>query len=137
MAALENSATSVSTLVGMSVVDASGKSYGRVHEFAVDVARDAAHVGALILRRREGGKLQEFSLPVESLEQPAPGATKLQAKAAPTPAGEIGDFLLLGEARLRLEIAQDRTTRAQDIHGMSRRRNLLEDRAQGCRHSAQ
>ena len=41
MAALENSATSVSTLVGMSVVDASGKSYGRVHEFAVDVARDA------------------------------------------------------------------------------------------------
>jgi len=95
MAALENSATSVSTLVGMSVVDASGKSYGRVHEFAVDVARDAAHVGALILRRREGGKLEEFSLPVESLEQPAPGATKLQAKAAPTPAGEIGDFLLL------------------------------------------
>ena len=47
------------------------------------------------MRRREGGKLQEFSLPVESLEQPAPGATKLQAKFAPTPAGEIGDFLLL------------------------------------------
>ena len=54
--------TSVSTLVGMSVVDESGKSCGRVHEFAVDVARDAAHVGALILRRREGGKLREFSL---------------------------------------------------------------------------
>jgi CBS domain-containing protein/sporulation protein YlmC with PRC-barrel domain len=95
MAAVENSATSVSGLVGMSVVGASGKSYGRVHEFAVDVARDATHVGALILRRREGGKLQEFSMPVENLEQPAKGATKLLANAAPTLAGEIGDFLLL------------------------------------------
>jgi magnesium transporter len=95
MAALENSSTSVSTLVGMSVVDASGKSCGRVHEFAVDVARDATHVGALILRRREAGKIQEFSLPIESLEQPAVGAKKLLAKAVPTPAGEIGDFLLL------------------------------------------
>ncbi|HEY5328326.1 MAG TPA: CBS domain-containing protein [Acidobacteriaceae bacterium] len=87
--------TSVSTLVGMAVVDESGKSCGRVHEFAVDVARDAAHVWALILRRRAGGKLKESSLPVSSLEQPAPGATKLIAKAAPMPAGEIGDFLLL------------------------------------------
>jgi sporulation protein YlmC with PRC-barrel domain/CBS domain-containing protein len=87
--------TSVSTLVGMSVVDGSGKSCGRVHEFAVDVARDGAHVAALILRRREGGKLREFSLPVASLEQPAPGATRLTAKARPMPAGEIGDFLLL------------------------------------------
>src|SRR5665213_3731908 len=87
--------TSVSTLVGMAVVDESGKSCGRVHEFAVDVARDAAHVGALILRRREGGKLREFSLPVASLELPAAGATKLVAQAAPMPAGEIGDFLLL------------------------------------------
>src|ERR1700742_1049842 len=87
--------TSVSTLVGMTVVDESGKSCGRVHEFAVDVARDAAHVGALILRRREGGKLREFSLPVAILEQPAAGATKLTAKLPPVPAGEIGDFLLL------------------------------------------
>ncbi len=87
--------TSVSTLVGMSVVDGSGKSVGRVHEFAVDVARDGAHVRALILRRREGAKLQEFSLPIASLEPPVAGATKLIAKAAPMPAGEIGDFLLL------------------------------------------
>ncbi len=43
-------ATSVSSLVGTPVLDASGKSCGRVHEFAVDVARDANHVGALILR---------------------------------------------------------------------------------------
>jgi len=87
--------TSVSTLVGMSVVDGSGKSVGRVHEFAVDVARDGAHVRALILRRREGAKLREFSLPIASLEQPVAGATKLVAKTAPMPAGEIGDFLLL------------------------------------------
>ncbi len=65
MAAQESSATSVSILVGMSVMDTSGKSCGRVHEFAVDVPRDAAHVGALILRRRsrvgDANKVQTFA----------------------------------------------------------------------------
>ncbi|MEO7029917.1 MAG: CBS domain-containing protein [Acidobacteriaceae bacterium] len=109
MAALESSPTSVSSLVGMSVLDASGKSCGRVHEFAVDVARDAAHVGALILRRREDGKLREFLLPVEGLEQPSPGTSTLRATAAPTPAGEIGDFLLLERDLLDQQII--------DVHG--------------------
>ncbi len=117
MAALENSppglaasvSTSVSSLVGMSVLDASGKSCGRVHEFAVDVARDATHVGALILRRREDGKLREFLLPVESLEQPSPGESTLRATVAPTPAGEIGDFLLLERDLLDQQII--------DVHG--------------------
>ena len=98
-------ATSVSGLVGMPVLDASGKSCGRVHEFAVDVARDANHVGALILRRRVDGKLREFSMPGEGLEKPKPGANKLRAKGAPTPAGEIGDFLLL-ERDLELVLDQ-------------------------------
>jgi CBS domain-containing protein len=88
-------ATSVSALVGVPVVDAAGKRYGRVHEFAVDVPHDGSHVRALILRRRQNGKMQELSLPIENLESPTPGAKKLRAKAAPTPAGEIGDFLLL------------------------------------------
>ncbi len=87
--------TSVSALVGLAVLDDSGKSLGRVHEFAVDVEKDAAHVGALILRRREGGHMREFSLPVASLEQPGVSASKLRATAAPVPAGEIADFLLL------------------------------------------
>lgn len=109
MAALESSPTSVSSLVGMSVLDASGQSCGRVHEFAVDVVRDAAHVGALILRLRVGGKLREFSLPVKSLEQPGPGDSTLRATAAPTPAGEIGDFLLLERDLLDQQII--------DVHG--------------------
>jgi CBS domain-containing protein/sporulation protein YlmC with PRC-barrel domain len=88
-------ATSVSALVGMPVVDAAGKSCGRVHEFAVDVPRDGSHVRALILRRRQNGKRHELSLLIENIESPAPYAKKLRAKAAPTPAGEIGDFLLL------------------------------------------
>ena len=95
MVAPESSATSVSTLVGLSVLDASGKSCGRVHEFAVDVARDGAHVAALILRRRQDGKMQDFSLPVESIEKPKRGDRRLTAKSEPTLAGEIGDFLLL------------------------------------------
>jgi magnesium transporter len=121
MAVLESSPTSVSSLVGMSVVDAAGKTYGRVHEFAVDVERDAAHVGALILRRREDGKMQEFSLPVESLEQPAVGASKLRATAVPTPAGEIGDFLLLERDLLDQQIIDvdgHKVVRVNDVNLM-------------------
>jgi magnesium transporter len=121
MAVLENSPTSVSSLVGLSVVDDAGKTYGRVHEFAVDVERDAAHVGALILRRRVGGKLEEFSLPVENLMQPAPGASKLRATAAPTPAGEIGDFLLLERDLLDQQIIDvdgHKVVRVNDVNLM-------------------
>jgi magnesium transporter len=114
-------ATSVSGLVGMPVLDATGKSCGRVHEFAVDVQRDGSHVGALILRRRVDGKLKEFSLPVGSLEIPKTGANRLRAKDAPTPAGEIGDFLLLERDLLDQQIIDvdgHKVVRVNDVNLM-------------------
>jgi magnesium transporter len=121
MAAYQSLATSVSTLVGTSVVDAAGKSYGRVHEFAVDVPQDGTHVGALILRRREDGKQQEYLLPVPGLELPKAGAAKLIAKVAPTPAGEIGDFLLLERDLLDQQIIDvdgHKVVRVNDVNLM-------------------
>lgn len=87
--------TSVSALVGLSVLDGSGRSVGRVHEFAVDVMKDAAHVNALILRRREGREILEFSLPVDKIERPSSFAKRLRTKSVPVEAGNISDFLLL------------------------------------------
>lgn len=87
--------TSVSALVGLPVLDSAGRSVGRVHEFAVDVSRDGAHVASLILRRRENGRIEEFALPVDQLEPPAAAAKKLRTRIAPTPAGDISMFLLL------------------------------------------
>ncbi len=49
MSDLKPVTTSMSSLVGMAVVDDSGHSYGRVHEFAVDVSQDAARVQAFVL----------------------------------------------------------------------------------------
>jgi magnesium transporter len=87
--------TSVSMLVGMPVLDGAGKTCGRVHEFAVDVPTDAAHVAAFILRRRRDGKTEELWLAVGDVELPAAGDTSLRTRTEPRPAGDIGELLLL------------------------------------------
>jgi CBS domain-containing protein/sporulation protein YlmC with PRC-barrel domain len=87
--------TSVSALVGMRVVDAAGALLGRVHEFAVDPARDEAHVAALVLKSRRGGKAQSLLLPVEEIVYPRAGETVLRAKAAPQQTKKVSDHLLL------------------------------------------
>jgi CBS domain-containing protein len=87
--------TSVSALVGVRVVDAAGKPLGRVQEFAVDPARDEAHVAALVLKSRENGKAQSWLLLVEDIVFPRPGETTLQAKAAPQRTRKVSDHLLL------------------------------------------
>ncbi len=88
-------ATSVSTLVGMPVVDASGQPCGTVYEFAVDVAKDAAHVAALVVRKRVNGKRTEWLLPVTAMGEPAAGAARLQACERLVAAGDLRDYLLL------------------------------------------
>ena len=87
--------TSVSALVGMRVVDAGGAVCGRVYEFAVDVARDAAHVAALVVRKREDGRHTEWLLPMPALDGPVNGAAKLRACERLIEAGDLGRFLLL------------------------------------------
>lgn len=87
--------TSVSGLVGLRVVDSAGAPCGRVYEFAVDVAKDAAHVAALVVRKREGGKRTEWLLPMDALQGPVNGAAKLRACERLVEAGDLGRFLLL------------------------------------------
>jgi magnesium transporter len=87
--------TSVSSLVGMAVVDDAGETYGRVHEFAVDVTQDAAHVQAFVLRKRTGGKRQSSFLTVTQVVVPGPGDKVLRAASKPTKTPKMDDYLLL------------------------------------------
>jgi magnesium transporter len=87
--------TSVSALVGRSVVDSEGKACGRVHEFAVDLSRDQTHVAALVLRLHKGRKVRETLLPVEQVIWPEAKDTPLRAKEMPGSYKEHNKFLLL------------------------------------------
>ena len=84
-------ATSASALLGTPVLDASGHSFGRVQELAVDVAQDATHVSALILRGR-GGRVV---VPVEGLNLPRRSGGALRTSAVPEPVNGMEDALLL------------------------------------------
>ena len=70
MLEVQTISTSASALLGRSVVDAAGKSLGRVKEFAVDVPRDEAHIAALVLERRREGKKERVLLPVQQIVLP-------------------------------------------------------------------
>jgi magnesium transporter len=87
--------TSVSALLGRSVVDAHGKEFGRVQEFAVDVARDQTHVAALVLKTRKDGKTVKLLLPVVEIVFPGTGQTELRAKHAPKSFTHSNEYLLL------------------------------------------
>lgn len=87
--------TSVSTLVGMPVVDAAGKECGRVHEFAVQVDRDGARVEGLILERRRDGKREKLLVPVGDVEVPKPSDRVLRTRAEPTIRPSMKNYLLL------------------------------------------
>ncbi|MBW4037774.1 MAG: magnesium transporter [Acidobacteria bacterium] len=87
--------TSVSALVGRSVLDADGKVCGRVQEFAVDVSKDQTHVAALVLRPKGGKKADRAMLPVHEVIWPEERGKALRAKTAPRMYAEKNDFLLL------------------------------------------
>ena len=95
MSELQTIPTSVSTLMGMRVVDLAGKALGRVYEFAVDPAHDEAHVTALVLKRRANGKTHTTLLPVTEISMPKAGQTGLSAKITPKPIRKLNDYLLL------------------------------------------
>ena len=87
-----SNATSASALLGVSVLDGEGRSWGKVQELAVDVAQDAAHVSCLILRRRGGGRT---AVPVQGLNLPRRAGSGLRTAVAPQPVGDMEDALLL------------------------------------------
>jgi magnesium transporter len=88
-------ATSVSALMGTAVVDRAGKSLGRVHEFAVDVSRDGAHVAGLILKQHVNRKVVNYFLPTEEIVFPKAEDTTLKAKSEPSSIKNLNHFLLL------------------------------------------
>jgi magnesium transporter len=97
-------ATSVSTLLGMPVVDRSGRSYGRVREFTVDVSRDATHINGLVLRDRSAGKGQGKFLPIDKIKLPAFSDKVLRAEEPPSDAPAMDDFLLMDRDLLDQQI---------------------------------
>ena len=96
MFATGTNATSASALLGTLVLDAAGRSFGRVQELAVDVGQDAAHVSALIVRGRNG----RASVPVHGLDLPRRAGGPLRTSATPQPLTAAGEGL---EGTLLLE----------------------------------
>jgi len=95
MSEMQTIPTSVSALMGRSVVDAAGRPCGWVQEFAVEVSRDQAHVAGLVLRQRRKGKQpRQLLVPVESIEWPVEGAP-LRTSAQPQTFVKSDDYLLL------------------------------------------
>ncbi len=84
-------ATSVSALMGTPVLDAQGRSCGRVQELAVDVSQDATRVSSLIVKGRNG----RTSIPVHGLDLPRRTGGALRTRVAPVPVEGMDDALLL------------------------------------------
>jgi magnesium transporter len=99
--------TSVSALLGMSVVDEAGKVLGRVRDLAVDVGKDGARVAGLVLRQPGSKKRRTMLLPVEGVEWPTlkgggngkakagKQATQLHAVTKPEYLNNQHEYLLL------------------------------------------
>src|SRR5580698_9448515 len=88
--------TSVSTLMGVGVLDAERKAFGRVREFAVAPQVDSGRVEALVLRLTGARRKAKPSLvAVSSLERSEDGRLKMVAGAKATVLGSHDDYLLL------------------------------------------
>lgn len=85
--------TTVAMLVGMRVVDASGRTLGRVQELAVDVGRDANRVSGLLLAK--GTKAHRSMIAIENLETPRASDRRLRTTSTPHPVPSLSDTLLL------------------------------------------
>ncbi|HEY4356656.1 MAG TPA: CBS domain-containing protein [Acidobacteriaceae bacterium] len=87
--------TSVSTLLGMPVVDPQGQPYGRVREFAVDLSDSSGRIKGLLLRGRKDGKTRSTFLPIEKLTFPEANDKVLHAVEQPEAPPKLDDFLLM------------------------------------------
>ncbi len=87
--------TTVAMLVGMQVVDASGRSLGRVQELAVDVGKDSNRVSGLLLSKGGQGNAKQSMVAVEDLERPGASDKRLRTNSPPHPVPGLSDTLLL------------------------------------------
>jgi sporulation protein YlmC with PRC-barrel domain/CBS domain-containing protein len=95
---MENTATNPTTvamLVGMQVVDASGRSLGRVQELAVDVGRDSNRVSGLLLSKGGHNKAHGSMVAVQDLDAPRASDKRLRTNSPPHPVPSLSDTLLL------------------------------------------
>jgi CBS domain-containing protein/sporulation protein YlmC with PRC-barrel domain len=102
--------TSVSALLGATVVDASGATFGHVREFAVAPSVDAAHIHGIVIKRASAKRGDRPSLvPVTHLQFTPSGAMQLRDIANPTPLPDDESYLLLERDLLDQQII--------DVHG--------------------
>src|SRR6202789_1598167 len=105
-----NHRTSVSALMGATVVDARGSAFGHVREFAVAPSVDAAHVYGMVLRLASAKRGDRPSLvPVTELQLTAAGQMQLRESANPPTPSDDETYLLLERDLLDQQII--------DIHG--------------------
>jgi CBS domain-containing protein/sporulation protein YlmC with PRC-barrel domain len=92
---LGNEKTSVSALMGTAVLDAEGKAFGTVREFAVVPLTDSSRVEGLVVRLVKGGRKANPALVAIRLLERKDGQLRLKPGAAPgnMPSGD--DYLLL------------------------------------------
>ena len=105
-----NQRTSVSTLMGTSVLDAEGRAFGQVREFAVAPLTDSSRVEALVVRMVGARRKDKPSLvPIASLERDATGQLKMVVGGTARVMDAGDDFLLLERDLLDQQII--------DVHG--------------------
>ena len=96
MSILGNQRTSVSALMGAAVLDAEGKAFGRVREFAVAPLTDSSKVEALVVRLAKARRGERPSLVrIDALELGAAGELKMMAGTEPGKMASGDDYLLL------------------------------------------
>src|SRR5450756_1765742 len=91
-----NCRTSVSALMGESVMDEQGHAYGRIGELAVSPEQDTVHVFGMIVRHTSAERKKgSFVIPIAELNRTAEGMMQLRENAAPVPLGDEDAYLLL------------------------------------------
>jgi magnesium transporter len=127
--------TSASALLGMRVVDASGRFCGRVTEFAVDIAQDATHIAGFILGQRANGKRRSTFLPVVEVAVPQRSDKALRTGAKPGDPPAMDDYLLLDRDLLDQQIIDvdgRKVVRVNDVN-LTWERTGESDEARGLR----
>jgi magnesium transporter len=105
-----NQRTSVSALMGTTVVDVQGSPFGQVREVAVAPSVDSAHVYGIVLRLTSAKRGDRPSLvPVAELQLTAAGQIQLRTTATPITLSDDETYLLLERDLLDQQII--------DIHG--------------------
>ena len=110
MSRVEHARTSVSSLMGVAIHDADGKTFGRVREFAVLPQVDASRVQGLVVRHASWKRGEQPTLvPISSLERGEAGRLQIAAGKTHDLMPATDDYLLLERDLLDQQII--------DVHG--------------------